>query len=73
MRWKTTDGSDRSPGNFQVTIHSAISGRPLAVAIDHEGAGSDTAYVTEDPRVFFAVVDSAGLDWTFTVEEAVSR
>jgi hypothetical protein len=27
--------------------------------------------VNEDPRVFFAVVDSTGIEWSFSVDEAV--
>jgi hypothetical protein len=54
-----------------LTIHSAVSGRPLLVAVDHPGAGHDTSYVHESPRTFYGVVDSTDLDWFFTVEEAV--
>jgi hypothetical protein len=67
IAWTTTSGA----GTFRVTIHSAISGRPLMEAIDQRGAGTGTAFVREDPRVFFAVVDSADLDWSFTLQEAV--
>lgn len=66
VRWETARGA----GPFQLAIHSAISGRPLAIAVDHRGAGRDTAYVNEDPRVFYAVVESADVDWSFSVEEA---
>jgi hypothetical protein len=60
-----------APGTFKVTIHSSISGRPLQIAVDQLGPGADTAYVNEDPRVFFAVVDAANIDWSFSVDEAV--
>ena len=59
------------PGTFKVTIHSSISGRPLQIAVDQLGPGADTAYVNEDPRVFFAVVDAANIEWSFSVDEAV--
>jgi len=68
VRWETTAGS----GPFLLTIHSAISGRPLQVAVDRRGPGRDIAYVNEDPRMFYAVVESASVDWSFTVEEAFS-
>jgi hypothetical protein len=55
-----------------VTVHSDVSGRPLLVAVEHKGAGHDTAYVYEDPRQFFLVVESAGLDWTLAAEEPVA-
>jgi hypothetical protein len=61
-----------SAGTFRLTIHSAISGRPLFVAVNHKGPGKGTAFVGEDPRVFFAEVDSRDVDWSFTVQERVN-
>ena len=58
-----------TPATFRLTVHSAISGRPLSVAVDQKGPGAGTAFVGEDPRMFFTVVESKGLDWSFTVEE----
>jgi hypothetical protein len=71
VQWITSNETRPGAGTFQLTIHSAISGRSLQVAVDHRGPGRNTAYVQEDPRVFFAVVESAGLDWSFTIDEAV--
>jgi hypothetical protein len=71
VQWITSNETRPGAGTFQLTIHSAISGRPLQVAVDQRGPGRNTAYVQEDPRVFFAVVESAGLDWSFTIDEAV--
>ena len=68
VRWETTKGS----GPFLLTIHSAISGRPLQVAVEQRGPGRNTAYINEDPRMFYAVVESTDVDWSFTVEEAFS-
>ena len=65
-------GAPSSSGTFRVTIHSAISGRPLFVALDQKGPGKGTAFVGEDPRVFFAEVDSRDLDWSFTVQERIN-
>jgi hypothetical protein len=65
-------GGESSSGAFRITIHSAISGRPLLVAVDHKGPGKGTAFVGEDPRVFFAEVDSHDLDWSFTVQERLN-
>jgi hypothetical protein len=69
VRWRTDHEVRPGDGSFRLTLHSAISGRPLVQAVDHHGAGADTAYVGEEPRVFFAVVDSAGLEWSFTIDE----
>ena len=65
-------GPTSSSGTLRLTIHSAISGRPLLVALDQKGPGKGTAFVGEDPRVFFAEVVSKELDWSFTVQERVN-
>jgi hypothetical protein len=73
IHWKTTPHAGATPpGSFLLTIHSSISGRPLQVAVDQHGPGEDIVYVTDDPRVFFAKIESTGLDWTFSVEEGYS-
>ena len=69
IRWQTSHAGTSSL--FQVTIHSAISGRPMQTVVDQQGDGGGTAYFSDDPRVFFAVVDSKNIDWTFTIEEPV--
>jgi hypothetical protein len=73
VQWKTTNEASPGIGAFRLTIHSSISGRPLMVAVDQQGIDADIAYVQEDPRVFFAVVESTNVDWSFTIEEAVSK
>jgi len=71
IKWQTRAIPGRSEGTFLLTVHSAISGRPLQVAVDQRGPGADTAYISEDPRVFFAVVEATDLEWTFEVAEPV--
>ena len=71
VQWRTDHDSPGHAGAFRLTIHSAISGRPLLLAVDHRGAGHDISYMNESPRTFYGVVESADLDWFFTVEEAV--
>jgi hypothetical protein len=72
VRWETRNEATPGRGRFHVTVHSAISGRPLAVAVDHRGVGRDTFYFSEDPRVFYLVVESADLEWSLTVEEGIA-
>ncbi len=72
MAWETRAGKDPGAGTFLLTLHSAISGRPLQVVVDHRGPGGATAYVNDDPRIFFAVVDASNLEWSFTVDEAIA-
>jgi hypothetical protein len=69
VKWETHNPKDPKAGEFRVAVHSAISGRPLETAVEHRGDGRDIAYVDEDPRVFFLVIDSKDLDWSVTVEE----
>jgi hypothetical protein len=72
LRWETSREAAPGTGTFRVTLHSDVSGRSLLVAVDVRGVGRDTTYVTEDPRPFFLVVDSANLDWTVEADEAVA-
>jgi hypothetical protein len=71
--WKTSAPTGETPDAaapaFRLALHSAISGRPLATVAEASGPAAETSYVAEDPRVFYVVVEAAGLDWTFTVEE----
>ncbi len=72
IAWETRAGKEPGEGTFLLTLHSAISGRPLQVAVDHRGPGGSTAYLNDDPRVFFAVVEASNLEWSFSVDEAVA-
>jgi hypothetical protein len=75
VRWETkgaggTQGA--GGGRFKLTLYSAISGRPLLDAVEQRGAGSGTVDLSEDPRVFYFVVEAADLEWSFTAEEGVA-
>jgi hypothetical protein len=69
LHWETRNETPHGSGSFRVTVHSEVSGRPLLVAVDHQGVGQDTVYVNEDPREFYLVVDSGDLDWKIVVDE----
>jgi hypothetical protein len=71
IKWETKNETSPGSGTFAVVVHSAVSGRPLMVAVEHVGAGHDVAYVNEDPRLYHLVVQSTDLDWSVAVEEAV--
>ena len=73
LRWQTRDGSPPAQGRFRVSLYSAISGRPLQTMVEQSGVGQGEAFMAEDPRIFFAVVDSADIDWTLAVDEGVTR
>lgn len=69
IKWQTTDQRSQKQKLFRVMVHSSVSGRFVMVAVDHPEAGSGIGYVAEDPREFFLVVESKGLDWKLNVEE----
>jgi hypothetical protein len=71
IKWATTNENPPGAGTFKMTVHSAVSGRPLMVAAEHRGNGRDIAYVNEDPRLYHLVIESSNVDWSVTVEEAV--
>jgi hypothetical protein len=69
IKWEASPEQGSGAKSFRVIVHSAVSGRFVTVAVDHQGAGSGIAYVSEDPREFFLVVESSGVDWKAAVEE----
>lgn len=69
IRWETSNERKPGTGSFAVTVNSAVSGRDLAVAVEHRGAGSDTAYVGVEPHYSYLVISSKDVDWKITVEE----
>jgi hypothetical protein len=71
MRWHTKNEAPAGSGTFRLTLNSAISGRPLQETVDEKGPGEGTVYAAEDPRAFYVLVESANLDWSFTVDEAI--
>jgi hypothetical protein len=71
MRWRTENEAPAGTGTFKLLLQSAISGRVLQEPVDETGTGQGEAYVAEDPRGFYMSVESANLDWSVTVEEAV--
>jgi hypothetical protein len=71
IKWESKPAQFSEKANFRITVHSSISGRFVTVAVDHQGAGNGIAYISEDPREFFLVVDSSGVEWNMEVEEGV--
>ncbi|MGA2882111.1 MAG: hypothetical protein ABSG13_24430 [Bryobacteraceae bacterium] len=71
IKWQTKGAGAPGAGLFRVVVHSAVSGRPIMDAVDQHGEGRGIAYVTEDPRLYHLVIDSSGVDWSISVEEAV--
>jgi hypothetical protein len=72
VRWKTTNDTAPGKSHFVLTVNSAISGRPLAELVRHDGPGEGLADVNDDPRLYHMVIESNDLDWTVTVEEPIA-
>jgi hypothetical protein len=72
VRWRTQNEAPAAAGTFRLILHSAVSGRELAVAADHRGAGDGESSIRETPRTAYMLVESEHIDWSFTVEEGVS-
>jgi hypothetical protein len=71
IKWETKGAASPGAGSFHLVVHSAVSGRPIQDAVKQQGNGRGIAYVTEEPRLYHLVIDSAGVDWSIAVEEAV--
>jgi hypothetical protein len=72
IKWETKGATSPGVGRFHLAVHSAVSGRVIAEAVEQQGDGHGIAYVTEDPRLYHLVIDSSGVDWYIKVEEAVA-
>lgn len=71
VQWETKSLDPADPGTFHLALYSAVSGRPLLDAVTQRGNGRGTVHLTEDPRVFYFVIESSGVEWSFTAEEGV--
>ena len=69
IRWETKNEESPGAGRFKVTAHSSVSGRPIAQAVDFKGVGKNVAVINEDPRFYFLVVESTGVDWSIAAEQ----
>jgi hypothetical protein len=73
LRWKTTRETAPGAGRFTVTLHSAVSGRPIQTLVEARGVGADTVNVADEPRWSHFVVDAADVDWEMTLEQGYVR
>lgn len=69
ITWEARDERPSGDGTFRLTVNSAVSGRPIQVVADQHGDGRGSADVADDPRVYNLMVESAHVNWSFTVEE----
>jgi hypothetical protein len=73
IRWEARNETAPGQGRLRVTVNSSVSGRELAVPVDHRGVGHDIAYVSVDPHYSYLLIESSGVDWSVAVEELLAR
>ena len=71
ITWRAQQRATAPTGTLRVAVHSAVSGRPLRVIVDHRGAGNGAVDFDDDPRSYNLMVESSGIEWTLTVDEMV--
>lgn len=69
LRWQTIRETTPGAGRLTVTLHSAVSGRPLQTIVDARGVASATVDVADEPRLCHFVIDAANVDWRMTLEQ----
>lgn len=72
LRWQTTKETSPGAGRLTVTLHSAVSGRPLQTIVDAHGVASATVNVADEPRWCHFVIEASNVEWQMTLEEGVS-
>lgn len=68
IHWEARHENPPRSGTFRLTVHSAVSGRPMQVVADHRGEGTGDADFADDPRIYNFMVESANVEWSFSVE-----
>ncbi len=71
IHWEARNESPPGKGTLKVAFRSGDSGRVIIDAVDHKGAGSDTAIVGDQVRWYYLTIDAANIDWVVTVDEPV--
>ena len=72
VKWETRNANPADSATFRLTVHSAVSGRPIQEITNHRGLGSGTVDVADDPRPYNFMVESSNLDWSFSVDEVIA-
>jgi hypothetical protein len=72
VKWETQSEISPEAGRLRVMANSAVSGRPIALAVESTGTGHGIGYVSDDPRLFYLLIESNDVDWSITVEEGVT-
>jgi hypothetical protein len=69
LRWRTTNETAPGAGRLTVTLHSAVSGRPLQTILETHGVSSATIAVAEEPRWCHFVIEAENVEYEMTLEQ----
>lgn len=69
LRWQTIRETVPGAGRLTVTLHSAVSGRPLQTMVDAHGVSTGTVNVADEPRWCHFAIDAANVEWRMTLEQ----
>ncbi len=69
LRWQTKSETSPGAGRLTVTLHSAVSGRPLQTIVDAHGVSSATVNVADEPRWCHFVIEAENVEWQMTLEQ----
>jgi hypothetical protein len=69
LRWQTTREKSPGAGRLTVTLHSAVSGRPLQTIVDAYGVAEATVNVADEPRWCYFAIEATNVEWQMTLEQ----
>lgn len=69
LRWQTTRETTPGAGRLTVTLHSAVSGRPLQTIVDAHGVASATVNIADEPRWSYFAIEATNVEWQMTLEQ----
>jgi hypothetical protein len=68
LHWQTTGEASPGAGRLTVTLHSAVSGRPLQTIVEARGVASGIAMVADEPRWCHLVIEATDVQWKASLE-----
>ena len=72
VHWDAKNETRAGEGRLRVVLRSGDSGREILEALNVRGIGRGTEEVAaERPRWYYLTIESAGVDWTVTVDERI--
>ena len=73
LTWEAIQEGDPGTNHLRVSLHSAISGRPLQMIVDTQEGGAGTVDLAANPRVAYLQVESEQVRWLLTLQEGLPR